>query len=324
MALLKVPDNLPQLVSAAFRRARNNKDLSFFPTQVAVLNTGSSNMQLRYAPSLAHKPKSTPGTASSDPFASPPAGLYIAALSPTHYLVLNKFAIAPDHFILATTQWASQDAVLAAADLAAAHACVRAYRGWAGDNSTGAARLGLLMFFNSGAGSGASQPHRHLQMLPLSSLYDGLPGDSAWGVLCDAVVGGAETAQYEFGVFGASMAGVEAPEQVWDMYFRLYQQACAAVLGAGVEVLPEGKALISYNLVMTEKSMVLCPRTAEGAEIQVKGGKGRVQFNGTVLAGTALVKNETEWDALREDPEILKTALQQVGVSKDFTTLHKL
>lgn len=38
MSGVKVPANLPDLVGVAFQRAKASGDISFFPTQVAVLN----------------------------------------------------------------------------------------------------------------------------------------------------------------------------------------------------------------------------------------------------------------------------------------------
>ena len=43
----------------------------------------------------------------------------------------------------------------------------------------------LFGFFNSGQYSGASQPHRHIQFLPVESMRSGLGKDSDWRVLAD-------------------------------------------------------------------------------------------------------------------------------------------
>ncbi|KAH9992379.1 ATP adenylyltransferase-domain-containing protein [Xylariaceae sp. FL0662B] len=67
---------------------------------------------------------------------------------------------------------------------------------------------------------------------------------------------------------------------------------------------------------MTESCMALCPRVAEGALIKNKLDQdiGPVSLNGTVLAGTALVKNEAEWDALRGEPDMLLSVLRKIGL----------
>jgi ATP adenylyltransferase len=44
---------------------------------------------------------------------------------------------------------------------------------------------------------------------------------------------------------------------------------------------------------------------------------GRLALNGTVLAGTALAKNQAEWDALRDDPGQLLAVLGKIGVPID-------
>jgi ATP adenylyltransferase len=41
---------------------------------------------------------------------------------------------------------------------------------------------------------------------------------------------------------------------------------------------------------------------------------GKLALNGTVLAGTALVKTQEEWDALRAEPEQLLEILGRIGV----------
>lgn len=75
------------------------------------------------------------------------------------------------------------------------------------------------------------------------------------------------------------------------------------------------ESAISYNLALTDRVMVLCPRRAEGATILDATGVeiGHVALNGTLLGGTLLVKNELEWEALRRDPSILDFILSSVG-----------
>ena len=36
-------------------------------------------------------------------------------------------------------------------------------------------------------------------------------------------------------------------------------------------------------------------------------------LNGTILAGTLMVKAESEWDALRENPQYLMKVLEKIG-----------
>ncbi|KAI0025022.1 ATP adenylyltransferase-domain-containing protein [Xylariomycetidae sp. FL0641] len=318
-----VPARLPALVKAAFAKAKANGDLTYYPTQVAVLSAGAHPFQLRFSPALASKPKAAAAAPSPpagsgdqkpyDPFASPSPALRVAALPPAHTLVLNKFAVVPEHFILATAAWAPQTHVLAAGDLAAAWACVDAYHRDGGGE--------LFVFFNSGEHSGASQPHRHLQLLPVACMRAGLPEEGGrWDVLADRLAAGAGAAEAQpdalpFAVFAAEMDAQMSAEARHALYVSLYRRAARAAGVAG-EVPAAGEARVSYNLAMTRTAMAVCPRVAEGAGVRDARGReaGFVALNGTVLAGTALVKNQAEWDAVRANPDALQRVLAQIGV----------
>ncbi|KAJ8128670.1 hypothetical protein O1611_g4963 [Lasiodiplodia mahajangana] len=311
MAPPVVPSNLPTLVKEAFVRAQTNGDLLYYPTQVAILAVGSLAFQLRYSPSLAQKPKPPkpvdPNTRPFNPFENPSPALLVAQLPPSHRLVLNKFAIVPEHFILATKDFKPQTYLLERGDIDAAYACVQAYHG---------AGKELFVFFNSGGHSGASQPHRHLQLLPVECMMYGLETaehGSEWAVLADRLCGGEKTVP--FTVFTSPINTQMNAEEKHLAYLSLYKHAVRAAM-ADVEAVEEGEAQISYNFAMTSKCMALCPRIAEGAPIRDDHGReiGNVALNGTVLAGTALVKNKAEWDALRTSSTTLSSVLEAIGV----------
>lgn len=63
----------------------------------------------------------------------------------------------------------------------ATYACLRA---WGGADSK---QKRLFAFFNSGDHSGASQPHRHLQFLPVEQMRDSEEA-SGWELLIDLVL----------------------------------------------------------------------------------------------------------------------------------------
>lgn len=233
--------------------------------------------------------------------------------------MLNKFAIVPEHFLLITRTFKQQTHLLGADDLAAAHACIRAYHDHEGRGQE------LFVFFNSGEHSGASQPHRHLQLLPVDKMRDGLAeaGGADWTVLADRLADGDKegsvSAELPLATFAERIASDVEPEALRSAYVRLYRRACAA---AGLDKSELGDlaadgvpAKISYNLGMTRNSLVVCPRVAEGDVVRSRDGEevGRLALNGTVLAGTALVKSEAEWDALRADPGQLRRVLGKIG-----------
>ncbi|KAJ9425664.1 ATP adenylyltransferase-domain-containing protein [Fusarium oxysporum] len=294
MPRIKAPSNLPELVKSTFTKARSEGDLHYFPTQVAILNVDSIPFQLRFSPSLANKPKPPPKDLNKpqkpfDPFENPLPALKVTDLGPSHYLVLNKFAVVPEHFILATTEFKPQTHVLEESDLEATLACIEAYEAARRTEAEQGHRDGtlgggdgLFAFFNCGDHSGASQPH-HIKL----------------------------------GMSGADLHST---------YLRLYRKACRAVAVYTKDPLhteeapAEGPTRISYNLAMTKDTLVVCPRLAEGVKLQSQDGDvlGTVSLNGTLLAGTALVKNELEWEALKKDPDTLRNVLRDIGVPNTF------
>jgi ATP adenylyltransferase len=87
-----------------------------------------------------------------NPFLPWETPLEIGQLQRSHALILNKYPVQPCHLLLITQGWQPQGGWLTELDWAAvAHV---------------AADTGGLWFFNSGPTAGASQPHRHLQLLP--------------------------------------------------------------------------------------------------------------------------------------------------------------
>ncbi|MBV2350832.1 ATP adenylyltransferase [Synechococcus sp. HK05] len=78
--------------------------------------------------------------------------LEVSCLSDEHVLILNKFPVQRGHVLLIPQRWQPQSGWLSAADWQALAAVEADTPG--------------LWFFNSCAAAGASQPHRHLQLLP--------------------------------------------------------------------------------------------------------------------------------------------------------------
>jgi len=321
--------------------------------------------------------------------------------------VLNKFAIVPGHFILATKEFKPQGWLLEEGDLVAGVGCLGVYYSFSssssssavsassasaavvagmargkgreglrgGEGGVGGGRVGiggveevggggdvveggergeeqekgedqekekLFIFFNSGVHSGASQPHRHLQLLPVDAMREGLEeiaaddsregdeGKQKWEVAASLLVDDGDSRNSAKGDDKQSRErGIQLPFRTFAerihvgmdgaalraVYLRLYRQACQAMGVGDDEILDEGEARISYNLAMTSRVMVLAPRVAEGAELTKDGEVvGKLALNGTVLAGTGLVKTQAEWDALRQDPDQVARVLRSIGL----------
>ncbi|KFX90743.1 hypothetical protein V490_06289 [Pseudogymnoascus sp. VKM F-3557] len=309
MSSINIPDGLPDIVETRFQKAKESGDLLAFDSTVAVLDVNGIPFQLRYCPTLKSKPTAkSHSTPPFNPFLNPPAPLFISDIGPLHHLVLNKFALTPNHTILATKSFAKQTDLLEAPDLAATYALLAAYR---------SAGHRLFGFFNSGPHSGASQPHRHVQFLPVESMRKGMNKAEKWELLADGLA--EAQARIPFTYFAAPIRGGESGEKLHETYLALHKMAGYAMdtyaKRAGVEVGGEG---ISYNLAFTDSSMVILPRMSEGTAfptgLEEPKETGVVALNGTVLGGTLLVKDELEWKALREDGDKLKGLLEKIGI----------
>lgn len=87
-----------------------------------------------------------------NPFLPWEPALEVDRLGSNHVVLLNKYPVQPGHLLLITHDWQPQSGWLTPVDWQAVTEL---------DADTGG-----LWFFNSCAAAGASQPHRHLQVLP--------------------------------------------------------------------------------------------------------------------------------------------------------------
>jgi ATP adenylyltransferase len=87
--------------------------------------------------------------------------LQVDRLPSGHVLLLNKYPVQEAHLLVITPDWQPQSGWLRALDWQAV--------------AQVAADTGGLWFFNSSATAGASQPHRHLQLLPRQAQQSSCP-----------------------------------------------------------------------------------------------------------------------------------------------------
>lgn len=257
--------------------------------------------------------------------------------------MLNKFPIINNHFILATTSYRSQADLLEKEDLSATYACLKAWETRKESSGGDDIQKRLFAFFNSGQESGASQPHRHVQFLPVENMLQSGNNDTGgnWAPLIDteqissAPVGSPTRLNLPFACYAANLPEAPSAEFLHDLYLSLYILAVKDAHHPGETPLstsPKGdpaeeesfnRASISYNLALTTSRMIICPRRCEAAWIPLDPSLkndavpelGSVKLNGTILAGTLMVKEEAEWDKLRNEPALLDMLLNTVGFS---------
>ncbi len=129
--------------------------------------------------------------------------------------------------------------------------------------------------------------------------------------------------------FAVTVPAEATADELYERYRHLYEQAVAACRRYEDDHPEEtliresdhegSSAVISYNLALTTSAMVICPRRREGAvmkSVENDGGKlfGPIAINGTILAGTLMVKSEEEWNEMRRQASHLYDLLQAIGI----------
>lgn len=143
-----------------FRRAREASEharscgaLGPIETVAHDVTDGEARFVVRVVSSLAEKERAARERPSgADPFLPYDPKLFVADVGDAHVLLLNKFPVVADHLLLVTRAFEPQDEPFTLADLEALDAVSRGQR--------------ALAFYNAGRIAGASQAHRHLQLVP--------------------------------------------------------------------------------------------------------------------------------------------------------------
>lgn len=128
-----------------------------------------------------------------------------------------------------------------------------------------------------------------------------------------------------FTYFASVLPEDPTPAELHHVYESLHSRACCAVSeyvagrpGCDLQMQggEDGSSPISYNLGLSDRVMAICPRVSEGIQIPSDTGDmiGPVSLNGTLLAGTLLVKSEAEWNALRSDESKFMGVLAAIGI----------
>lgn len=217
-----------------------------------------------------------------NPFLPYDPDLFVTDLSETHLCLLNKYNVAEDHILIVTRTFEEQDSWLTRPDLAALANCLGIIDG--------------LGFYNGGRRAGASQRHKHLQVIPPPLGPEGGPLPLAQ-VIADLEMGGAapgvtrpENGQgyYRSPLFDFRHGILPLPTGWWTDpaaggLLEQHYRHLLADLGADLSAPPQSFA---YNLLVTRQwMMVVCRRQDRYQSIPV---------NSLGFAGSLLVKDETQ------------------------------
>jgi ATP adenylyltransferase len=292
-----VPRTLCPALERAAQRALACGALRPIETAQQTIEDGGIEFVIRWVSSLARRaleqPRGAPGAAAAvNPFLPFDPNLFVADVSATHVALLNKFNLVANHLIIATRRFVPQEVLLDGEDFAALCACL--------------AQLDGLGFYNAGAAAGASQPHKHLQMIPLPLGTGGAstPIDEALAAMRDRR--GILTAP---GLpFKHSFAWLEDrllqhPLAAAARMASLYADLLARI---GVtHVVREGLRYTSapWNLLVTRRWMLVVPRLCERFE--------GVAINALGFAGSLFVRDDVQLETIKRAGPM--TALRAVS-----------
>jgi len=288
------------------------------------IDDGGVRFAVRVAANLARKEAAglSPQTP-RDPFLPYEPDLFVADLSPTHVALLNKFNVIDHHLLIVTRRYEPQEALLDVADFTALVDAMRAIDG--------------LAFYNGGQVAGASQPHKHLQIVPLPLVSDApaMASDEASEARspahCEAFVESHIEPPIEAllgraqAVHGARPISIVPGLRFRHAFARLdlgpgsgtssdaarmaldcYRALLDAVDVPSIDVGGVTQQGAPYNLLVTRRWMLVVPRSAE----RVEG----IPVNALGFAGSFFVRDAAQLQTLaRLGP---MTALERVGVAR--------
>ncbi|HYW92934.1 MAG TPA: DUF4922 domain-containing protein [Gammaproteobacteria bacterium] len=283
---LLTPDSLWPRVATVAARALASGALEPIETRSEPLEDAGLRFVVRLVSSLRRKHRDgRAADPSFDPFRPPyQPGLWAGDLSATHAVVLNKFNVLPQHLLLVTRHFEHQTQALSTADFAALWSAL------AGQEALG--------FYNAGARAGASQPHKHLQVVPLP-LAPELP-EPALATLFRRHAAGGRAPELAFVHAFAPVPArwLEDPAAGGRESGQVYRELLRAVgLAADADV--PG----AYNLLATRRWLWLVPRRRAAFD--------GIGVNALGFAGALLVRDTDQLERLRRHGPL--RVLREVG-----------
>lgn len=244
-----------QVVVARTAAAQRSGALLPIETDGVVVEDQGIRFLVRVAKNLARRAATgAQRPAAFDPFDPPEPELTVGELGPAHLAVLNKFNVVDQHLLLVTKRFVDQDELLDAGDFEALWRCL--------------AEVDGLGFYNGGRAAGASQRHKHLQVVSTPVGAGG--GRTAIDALAKA----------RRLPFPAALAPFDADPRA----------AHAAYLALLAEV-DRARPPAPYNLLVTRDYLLVVPRLAESAQ--------GISMNALGFAGSLFVKDAAQLELVR-------------------------
>lgn len=263
------------------QRALHSGALRPISTHVSYVRDTGVEFVVRVSDNLLRKPGAALSydlTHGENPFLPPDPELTIGDVPPHHVAVLNKFNVLENHVLVVTRGFVHQECPLTAGDFAAVAAGLVGGRG--------------LAFYNAGRIAGASQPHRHFQLVPLPL---GRGADVPTAVLFEGARSGVDTVgglDFRHAFFLLD-GGPDNPDSFARRCYECYLEALRQ-LGVVDGVDDSGTArLPPYNLLVTDRWLFLALRHTERCF--------GISVNGLGYAGSLFVSTSQKLERVRSE-----------------------
>jgi ATP adenylyltransferase len=297
--ILLEPKTLWQQVIHQTEFALSSGALQSIPTNYELLEVDDIQFLVRILVSLERKErakkeqkkKAKKSDKEFNPFLPYEEDLFVSNLTDTHLCLLNKFNAVDHHLLMITREFEEQQNQLNLADFLAVAITL--------------AEINGLVFYNSGKLAGASQRHKHLQLVPLPLVPQGLSLPiSPWipHVLSNHEIH--TIPQFPFAQAIAACPDIwsQNPLEIAPILLEKYQQLIAKTdLNQ-----KKSEKTAPYNLLMTREWMMVIPRSQESYK--------NISINSLGFAGALLVRNPEQMEQLKQIGPL--TLLQKVGIKK--------
>ena len=286
------PNILWQNLTQQTEHALNYGALKSIPTEYELIQYEEIDFLVRILTNLNRKDnaKKQQKKISKDfnPFLPYEQDLFVADISDTHVCLLNKFNVVDNHLLMITREFEEQETLLNLNDFVALSACLLQVDG--------------LGFYNSGKIAGASQRHKHLQLVPFPLIPE-LPKTPIDDVIKTATyqdnIG--QVSCFNF-VHGITKMLIQDNNDVLGLAQQILENYEHLLNSLRITINPEGKP-DPYNLLVTREWMMIVRRSQPKYE--------SISVNSLGFAGALLVKNEEQMKILIELKPL--TILEQVG-----------
>ncbi|MEM9486763.1 MAG: DUF4922 domain-containing protein [Cyanobacteria bacterium P01_F01_bin.116] len=219
----------------------------------------------------------------TNPFLPYDPNLYVTDVSDTHLCLLNKYNVVDHHFLIVTRQFESQLDWLNLADFEALYSCLNDVAG--------------LFFYNGGKAAGASQPHKHLQIVPQQSMDFPIDALISTTSFVDDI---GQIPQLPYAHRIAQLSLNKDPDQ-WLQHYRQLLNSLNIGDPTGQW---QGPQRAAYNLLGTKNWLMVVPRHQD----DYLG----ISVNSLGFAGSLLVKTQEQMEQLKQlgPMSLLKTVGQ--------------